>query len=852
MKTVLFAGLLAASALASGPSPKLLIELSDDELLQRAPVLAGVHFDRDESLVKSVLRPALDSVNRTFDKFADLSAAERIFEIRLEAGGTRVRLQTEQFRYVATMGQGSLEVHERRVSEIDKQTAKAGGGGFLAADRFFALLETMLPEFLAQLRIRPVGRQGDTVVFAFAQIPAGAIAGAESVQGLVWIDKKAGRLSRLRCEPIGSRESPALDGLSVDVTLTAVRFEALDAALLLPVSAAVDASSGDVRMHTVHRFSDFHLYGRDDANDPGQAKKNAGVYTAAAGERDALELLGEGAAAVDANNAAGAIAPLREALRLDATLAAAHYHLARALLAAGDADGAETEARVALSAMGGIPAAHNLLGMLLMGRGAAADAVAEIRETVRLAPGDATAHANLSMALAAGGDRPGAAAELRRAVELAPGNEVWKKRLDGLSGAPPPKPAAGPETVIRVDVRQVLVPVVVLDQSGHHVSDLKQSDFQVLEDGVEQKVTSFRVETSGEAAVTMGGKPAEAKAEAPNPGDPEASPPAPVRHTYLMVIDTLHAAFGNLPAVCESLRKFFASEPPADSQYGVIALGQSMSIVQNVTRDPSVALAALDDKAVSRLSAGSGSGAGEMQNYMRRLDTVRAMVDSPDPGTRAMGVAQMKMLPLEAQRIESVERIQTGSLLAGLRDLVRQMAAVAGHRTLLVISDGFQLSPGRDAWELLEAYFPGLAEMRGLDRMQSGFDGVVKIAARSNVVINTIDSRGLFAPSFTDASGNYGASSALTRVIPAMNRLQTEAGFVLAEFAAATGGTAFQNSNDILGGIRKAVAEGRNYYTLGYVSTNAAMDGNFRQITVQVKNRKVALRAKRGYWATVQ
>ena len=850
MKTVLFAGLLAASALASGPSPKLLIELSDDELLQRAPVLAGVHFDRDESLVKSVLRPALDSVNRTFDKFADLSAAERIFEIRLEAGGTRVRLQTEQFRYVATMGQGSLEVHERRISEIDKQTAKAGGGGFLAADRFFALLETMLPEFQAQLRIRPVGRLGDAVVFAFAQIPAGASAGAESVQGLVWIDKKAGRLSRLRCEPIGSRESPALDGLSVDVTLTAVRFEALDAALLLPVSAAVDASSGDVRMHTVHRFSDFHLYGRDDANDPGQAKKNAGVYTAAAGERDALELLGEGAAAVDANNAAGAIAPLREALRLDATLAAAHYHLARALLAAGDADGAETEARVALSAMGGIPAAHNLLGMLLMGRGAAADAAVEIRETVRLAPGDAVAHANLSMALAAGGDRLGAVAELRRAVELAPGNEVWKKRLDVLSGAPPPQPAAGPGTVLRVDVRQVLVPVVVLDQSGHNVSDLKQSDFRVLEDGVEQVVTSFRVETSGEPAAAADAGPAEPKAGGPNPGDPKASAPGPIRHSYLIVIDTLHAEFANLHAVCESLRKFFASEPPADSQYGVIALGRSMSIVQNVTRDPSVVLAALDDKAVSKL-LGSRSPVFDMQNYMRHLDTVREMVDSTDPATRAMGTAQMQLLPLEAQHIADMERIQTRALLAGLRDLVRQMAAGSGHRTLLVISDGFQLSPGRGAWELLEAYFPGQATLRDFDPMQPEFDAVVKIAARSNVVINAIDSRGLFTPSFVDARSS-GPNSAIARVIPAMSQLQTEAGFVLAEFAAATGGTMFQNSNDILGGIRKAVAEGRNYYTLGYVSTNAAMDGNFRQITVQVKNRKVALRAKRGYWATVQ
>jgi len=703
MKTIL-AGLLAAFALASGPPPKLLIELSDDELLRRDPVLAGVRFDRDAALANSVLRPALDSVNRTFDKFADLSAAERIFEIRLESGGTRARSQTEQFRYVATMGQGSLEVQERRISEIDQQPAKAGEGGFLAADRFFALLETMLPEFQKQLRIRTIGRLGNTVVFAFAQIPGGA--GVEPVQGLVWVDERAGRLTRLRCEPIRGQEDAALDGLSIDMTLAPVRFEALDAVLLLPVRAMVDASHGDVRMHTVHRFSDFHLYGRDDANNPEQARKNSGAWAADAGEPDALELLGEGAAALDANHAAGAMVPLGAALRLDATLAAAHYHLARALRAAGDTGGAETEARVALSAMEGIPAAHNLLGMLLMGRGAAALAVAEIRETVRLAPGDAVAHANLSMALAADGDRSGAVAELRRAVELAPGNEAWKKRLDGLLGAPPPKPAAAGETVIRVDVRQVLVPVVVLDQSGHNVSDLKQSDFRVLEDGVEQVVTSFRVETSGEPAAAADAGPAEPKAGGPNPGDPKASAPGPIRHSYLIVIDTLHAEFANLHAVCESLRKFFASEPPADSQYGVIALGRSMSIVQNVTRDPSLVLAALDDKAVSKL-LGSRSPVFDLQNYLRHLDTVREMVDSTDPATRAMGTAQMQLLPLEAQHIADMERIQTRALLAGLRDLVRQMAAGSGHRTLLVISDGFQLSPGRGAWELLEAYFPG-------------------------------------------------------------------------------------------------------------------------------------------------
>jgi VWFA-related protein len=850
LKTTLLAGLLAASALASGLPPKLLIELSDDELLRRAPVLAGVSFDHDPALARSVLDPALESVNRTFDKFADLSAAERIFELRLENGGAGARSQSEQFRYVAAMGQG-LEVHEFRISETDNKVAESGGGVFLTGNRFFALMETMLPEFEPRLRIRAIGRLGDTVVFAFAQIPGGTLdsgiatrasEGSEPVQGLVWVDAKNGRLSRLRCEPMHSQEDVTLDDLTIDMTLSEVRFETLDATLLLPVRAVVDASRGDVRMHAVHLFADFRLQGRGNG---------AGVYAPVAAERDALELLGEGAAAVDANNAAGAIAPLREALRLDPALAAAHYHLARALNAAGDAGAAEVEARTALSAMGGVPAAHNLLGVLLMERGAAADAVAEIRETARLTPGDAAAHANLSMALEATGDRPGALAELRRALELAPGNAVLKARLERMSAAPPRKEATEPEMTIRVDVRQVLIPVVVLDKSGHNVSDLKQSDFQVLEDDVEQTITSFRVETSGEPAEAMEAKPGEAKAAAPAPAGPKAAAPAPIRHSYLIVIDSLHAEFGNLHAVRESLRKFFASEPPGDSQYGVVALGQSISIVQNMTRDPSEALAALDDKAFSKTIAGSRGSVvrRNMQDYIRRLDQIRGMIDSGDPGTREMGLSQMKQLPLETEQIAGMDRIDTISLLSGLRELVRQMAAGTGHRTLLLISDGFQLSPGRDAWELLNAYFPGLAGMRGLDRMQSEFDGVVRIAARSNVVISTIDSRGLFTPSFADA-GNLGAANASNRVIPAMNRLQTEAGFVLADFAAATGGTAFQSSNDILGGIRKAVAEGRNYYTLGYVPSNAAVDGKFRKVAVQVKRRNVNWRAKRGYWAT--
>ena len=39
------------------------------------------------------------------------------------------------------------------------------------------------------------------------------------------------------------------------------------------------------------------------------------------------------------------------------------------------------------------------------------------------------------------------------------------------------------QTTIREEVRQVLVPVVVIDKKGHHVTGLQASDFHVSEGG---------------------------------------------------------------------------------------------------------------------------------------------------------------------------------------------------------------------------------------------------------------------------------------------------------------------------------------------------------------------------------
>ena len=56
------------------------------------------------------------------------------------------------------------------------------------------------------------------------------------------------------------------------------------------------------------------------------------------------------------------------------------------------------------------------------------------------------------------------------------------------------------DDVIRINADNVAVPVSVLDRSGKYVSTLKQADFKIFEDGVEQEITSF--ETT-DASVTV-------------------------------------------------------------------------------------------------------------------------------------------------------------------------------------------------------------------------------------------------------------------------------------------------------------------------------------------------------------
>ena len=58
------------------------------------------------------------------------------------------------------------------------------------------------------------------------------------------------------------------------------------------------------------------------------------------------------------------------------------------------------------------------------------------------------------------------------------------------------------DDVVRFRSNEVQLDIVVKDKKGRPVKDLKASDFEVLEDGVSQKVESFRFVTREPAPAT--------------------------------------------------------------------------------------------------------------------------------------------------------------------------------------------------------------------------------------------------------------------------------------------------------------------------------------------------------------
>jgi len=147
-------------------------------------------------------------------------------------------------------------------------------------------------------------------------------------------------------------------------------------------------------------------------------------------------------------------------------------------------------------------------------------------------------------------------------------------------------------------------------------------------------------------------------------------------------------------------------------------------------------------------------------------------------------------------------------------------------------------------------YFASGLRLNGVDN-QAQLRATTNAAIRANVAFYPIDSRGLMASApLGDATkgspGGVGMYSGVTQM--AMNNSFQRSQDTMYALAADTGGKALFDNNDLGTGIVRAQQDLSSYYIIGYYTTNTALDGKFRRISITLKEIAGKLDYRQGYF----
>jgi VWFA-related protein len=387
-----------------------------------------------------------------------------------------------------------------------------------------------------------------------------------------------------------------------------------------------------------------------------------------------------------------------------------------------------------------------------------------------------------------------------------------------------PNPAGSQPPNFRVAVDLVTLDVIPRTATGQFVPDLNKDEFQVLEDGVVQQVTSM-VMVNGGRVFNLLSPPTPARAEAAEGIIlPRAKPVTDTAgRIFVLLVDDLHFTATETPLVRALLKKIVAQLFQPGDMLAMFSTGPS-SIELPVSYDKR-----LLEEAISRVG-------GHGMSY-------RDIMDTRDGAQGPQGL-----------RYNAHVAFKTAFELIGNLEKV-------GHRrkVVLLVSNGYDFDPfpgGRTGTDQVFGgrYGTPIADPERGDRfmeaearhnvfadgdLASEMAAVTGAANRVNAVIYTLDPRGVVGT--TNLEQNVDIGELRTHISKSQGSLRVLAG--------ATGGFAVVNDNTYVEALARINAETSDYYILGYSPTNP--DRKQRNRAVEVKATRPGVQvASRGWYRT--
>ena len=426
----------------------------------------------------------------------------------------------------------------------------------------------------------------------------------------------------------------------------------------------------------------------------------------------------------------------------------------------------------------------------------------------------------------------------------------------------PETPQAGPPT-FPTRSELVLLDMVARDKAGRLVTDLRENEIEVSENGESCRIESVRLIRAGEAEAGLASPTRSGAAAASSSA--AAAGAAPARASFvLLAFDRLGPQAA--PLARKAASEFVARPFPRDTWIAVVELGESVQLKERFTQDPARMSAAIAAATAGGSPADPARGADQAGATREAMTAALVASESAvgvrqsDP-TAALKILAPKSMAEVKQRqvegsvlaaIDSLNRLRLGrSALRALTALAGALGGVEGRKTLLFFSEGLHVP----------------------EAASGALDTLVSEANHASVAIYAFDPRGLAEDSAFDETKrallaaqhfsekamrstgqeegpNRGVSVLEVRTPElALDAIRLNAQANLRDLAESTGGFLVAETNDLGSAIERVGAELRAYYEIGYLPANAAADRTFRNIEVKVKRRGVVLRARRGYYA---
>ena len=402
------------------------------------------------------------------------------------------------------------------------------------------------------------------------------------------------------------------------------------------------------------------------------------------------------------------------------------------------------------------------------------------------------------------------------------------------------------DEVVRITTNLVQIDAVVTDKDGRQVTDLRPEDFEVLEDGKPRQITNFAyVRVAGSAAAGHAGdgparsaKGRKSAVVAP-PVMAATLRPEQVRRTVALVVDDICMSFEDVHHTKRALSKFLNEQVGQGDLVAVLRTSAGAGTFQQFTSDRR-----LLDAAIERIrwrptcgSVSSSAPINPLDSMLEPAGDSDVPADNEREGARAIN--EMRQSRWASATLSSLNQI-----VQGLKEL-----------------------PGRKAVVLMSGGLPILDRVGGQTNalIMENVRLVVEHANRASVVIYTIDARGLVDVGLTAADNlrqplrptprpdevyNYQMGPLAAR---RNQHFDAQDGLIV--LAERTGGFNVRNTNDVAGGITRAVEDQSGYYLIGYRPDEATFDpktgrANFNRLSLRVRGRSgLRVRTRSGFFA---